>query len=85
MYDVGDVVYIRDDLEDGDNYTIYVAEEMVNYAGASATITEKNVGYIDGIARFSLDIDSGHWTWTEDMLTETEPVFEPEDLTILYG
>lgn len=83
--DIGDTVYIREDLSEGDDYAIYVAEEMLAYAGESAIITDKRNGYDDDIMRFSLDIDRGYWTWTEDMLTETEPVFELEDLAILYG
>lgn len=62
-YNVGDKVKIREDLEVGNCYgTNSVVEDMEEYRGAIATITE-----VYGYTEYLIDLDEGDWFWTPEM------------------
>lgn len=71
MLNVGTKVKIVEDLHYGDDYKIFVNEEMENYAEKIATITANNIQYNDRCAHtqygYHIDIDGNEWAWTDDM------------------
>jgi hypothetical protein len=74
-YKVGDKVKIREDLiVDNDYGSDGFTEEMEQYKGKTATITD--VCY----DKYEIDIDDGNWCWTDEML-EDDTVVESEDDT----
>lgn len=73
-YKVGDKVKIREDLVIdeiyGDNS---FAEEMEQYKGKTATITDTYFG------KYEIDIDNGNWCWTDEMLEDCVDISESKD------
>jgi hypothetical protein len=64
-YKVGDKVKIREDLiVDNDYGSDGFTEEMEQYKGKTATITDI---YWD---KYDIDIDDGDWSWTDEMLED---------------
>lgn len=62
---IGDKVKIREDLIVGNTYgSDSFAEEMAQYKGKTATITDV---YWD---KYEIDIDDGSWCWTDEMLED---------------
>lgn len=65
-YDVGDKVKVRLDLEENYQYGSDVCvSNMLAYTGQEATIT-KVIPWRSGF-EYSIDLDNGYWTWTEQM------------------
>lgn len=75
MFEIGNVVTIRKDLQLGeidlreyDNYNENyesIVEPMLVYRGKSAIITD-----IDDEGEYVLDVDNGYWCWTHQMFEE---------------
>lgn len=61
-YKIGDRVRIKPNITDELHYECSVVEEMVRYAGCSATV----LGCTDKIYRLS--VDNGVWAWSPDTL-----------------
>lgn len=74
-YKVGDKVKIREDLIVDNVYgSDSFAEEMAQYKGKTATITDV---YRD---KYEIDIDNGSWYWTDEMFEDKDnAVVESED------
>ena len=71
LYNIGDKVRINPHIEEGAYYSMngnktkgdIVNEDMMNYTGLVATITEvRQSGY-----GYRIDLDNGLWTWTDQM------------------
>lgn len=63
MLKVGDVVKIREDLVDGENFpSCYFTGRMKQYRGMSATIIQE---YDYGC--YGLDVDNNRWYWDVGM------------------
>lgn len=62
MLKIGDVVKIREDLNDGMKY---VNSDMVDYAGKETIILVSHM--YGGVPTFELSIDKQQWQWTVDM------------------
>ena len=63
-FKVGDQVKIREDLSLGKYYSVHLSRSMLSNKGKEAKIT-----YISpDDDTCNLDIDSGNWWWSEDML-----------------
>ena len=76
MLNVGDEVVIREDLHNGDDYTVYVNSTMEDYRGQKAIITA-----IKNERDIRLNIDGGDWQWTEDMfMSGEEDVFVEKEI-----
>lgn len=74
-FKVGDKVRIRKDLKEGDNFEIYVDNEMEKLAGEIVTIT--NVNKVFAGVRYVIDKDDRFFSWTEDMFESlTKPTKE---------
>ena len=82
MYKAGDCVIVRPDLTQGHGYSVYVNEEMIKYAGASAIITAT---WPHHTGHYMLDIDNGEWEWTSDLLFPDKEYEIEDDISILYG
>lgn len=64
-YKVGDKVKIREDLIVDNEYgSDSFAEEMKQYKGKTATITDTYM------SKYEIDIDDGDWCWTDEMLED---------------
>lgn len=63
-FKVGDQVKIREDLSLGKYYSVNLSRSMLSYKGKEAKITY--ISPDDDTCH--LDIDSGNWWWSEDML-----------------
>ena len=63
-FKVGDQVKIREDLSLGKYYSVHLSRSMVSNKGKEAKITY--ISPDDDTCH--LDIDSGNWWWSEDML-----------------
>ena len=76
-YKVGDKVKIREDLIVDNVYgSDSFAEEMAQYKGKTATITDV---YCD---KYEIDLDDGDWCWTDEMFEDgviVESESESED------
>lgn len=67
-FKVGDRVRIRKDLKEGDDFELYVVDDMEEFSGKIVTIInawEKNGG------RYSIKEDPNNYTWSEDMFENT--------------
>ena len=82
-YQVGDRVRIRRNLKQGDNFSIYVAKDMEEYAGKIMTISERCE--LEGSARYKLKENDSCWTWTEDMFEKTIKPTKEELLKMSAG
>lgn len=61
-YKIGDLVTIRPNLKVGEVCGgMNVNSGMLRYGGSSARITDTPNGY------YSVDVDGGHYGWTDDM------------------
>lgn len=66
MYQVGDTVVIKSDLDVISWYgTNDCVEEMVELGGRQAIITEVVEGYQK--IEYRIDLDEGDWLWTPEM------------------
>lgn len=67
-FKVGDKVRIRKDLKKGDDFEIYVTDEMEELAGKTTIITSawKN----SKSSRYNIKEDESCYTWTEDMFEQ---------------
>lgn len=89
-YNVGDTVIIKDYLQEGYGYKIYVTEEMEKFAGKTATISKVVEGTDSpyDITEYRLDCDDCWWSWTEDMFYDYGDVpsitYETEEIDLLY-
>ena len=73
-YKVGDKVKIREDLIVDDVYgSDSFAEEMVEYKGKTATITDVHYD------KYEIDLDDGSWYWTDEMLEDCVDISESKD------
>ena len=64
-FKVGDRVRIRKDLKEGDDFEIYVTDEMEELAGEIVTITKVNKALVN--VKYAIDKDDGFYAWSEDM------------------
>lgn len=72
-YKVGDKVKIREDLIVDNEYgSNSFAEEMEQYKGKTATITDTYFG------KYEIDIDDGNWSWTDEMLENLDSALDEE-------
>lgn len=87
MYKVGDRVRIDPELHYGGDYSWFVREEMVDFAGEIMTITDANV--VDGVEVYRMYEDDGEWGYTSDMITEfivqNYEEYKTEEIDMLYG
>ena len=75
-FKVGDQVKIREDLSLGKYYSVHLSRSMLSNKGKEAKIT-----YISPDAdTCHLDIDSGNWWWSEDMLEPHTSKIAKKDL-----
>ena len=85
MFNVGDVVKIRDDLSQENKYHLYVSHKMTEYAGCIARVKRKHSSEILKIkfpdyadlfdfpyCMYELDLDgiNSSTVWSDDMLEE---------------
>ncbi len=77
-YKAGDKVRIRADLKVGEQYGVAFILDMKQYVGETTTIRHV---YRDW---YTLDIDDGHWTWTDDMLEDIPQIVEPKTVDVGY-
>lgn len=63
-FKVGDKVRIRKDLKEGNDFKVYVTDDMEELAGKIVTIIDawENCG-----ANYSINEDTNKYTWSEDM------------------
>lgn len=74
QYKVGDKVKIREDLIVDDVYgSDSFAEEMAQYKGKTATITDVHMD------KYEIDIDDGSWYWTDEMLEDDVNIAKSKD------
>jgi len=92
-YNVGDIVYIRADLQNRQAYGDYGADEederyccansnMKELAGNAATIVELTVFGSNNPA-YRIDLDGGEWFWVDEMfdLVSAAPIsFDDSDI-----
>lgn len=62
----GDEVTITDDLEAGDDYEVYVCDDMEQFRGATAEVVDCIVSRFRNRIEYTLNLPGG-WTWTCDM------------------
>lgn len=75
-FKVGDKVKIREDLSLGKYYSVHLSRSMLSNKGKEAKIT-----YISpDDDTCNLDIDSGNWWWSEDMLEPHTSKIAKKDL-----
>lgn len=85
-YKVGDIVRIREDLQEGFSYGVYCAKPMLEFAGKVCTIVKtmswsENIctlkDYITGeILGKSKEVNNGEgWHWSIDMLENASNSF----------
>lgn len=83
-YNIGDTVKIRADLDvrkaDPNNNILQIPGAMLNYTGKIARIK----AYSTKGNFYCLDIDDGHWCWTDDMLEEFK-IIEPKKFKMIEG
>lgn len=79
-FKVGDRVIIKSDLyfHTGDSinvYGLYINNNMANYAGAIAKITDVSHGL-----GYNLDVDNGRWVWSDKMLESYDDKDDKKDV-----
>lgn len=85
-YKVGDTVRVKNNLEIGVPHGKFrVTNEMGEYRGHWSKITEAR----HGIHGYKLEVDDGHWSWSETMLepfTDDRglPIFETDQPDPIY-
>lgn len=67
-FKVGDKVRIRKDLKEGNDFELYVVDDMEELAGKIVTITR---AWEDNGGRYSIKEDTYNYTWSEDMFENT--------------
>ena len=86
-YGVGDRVIVSDKLL-GDSYLpiggLYVAPQMLEYAGREVTISHIIQSTKD--ERYRIEEDDGNWVWSTECFTglAKEGHYEIEDIGMLY-
>ena len=65
QFKVGDIVTIRHDLKQGDDFSIYVNEDMEKLRCKKATIVSINKEY-----EYTIDLSDDIYLWTDDMFEE---------------
>lgn len=75
-FKVGDQVKIREDLSLGKYYSVHLSRSMLSNKGKEAKITY--ISPDDDTCH--LDIDSGNWWWSEDMLEPHTSKIAKKDL-----
>ena len=80
-YKIGDKVKIREDLiVDNDYGSDGFTEEMVEYKGKTATITDVHYD------KYDIDVDDGQWYWTDEMLEDcVDSALDEEARTVDIG
>lgn len=76
-FKVGDKVRIRKDLNISVYYGVHIVQGMLPYKGEVATVTYVNSSPVLPDI-YELDIDNGHWSWSENTLEKLD--FTKEDL-----
>lgn len=66
---VGDKILVDPDLHPGDDYKIFVAEFMAEFAGRYVTVAEI------GPSSINIEEDRKSYCWTTDMFLLHEPMF----------
>lgn len=70
-YNIGDIVVVREDLEDGEYYDeVYVTEEMADLAGCAVTITDV---FQDGQRIKVRETDRYDYVWKPEMFSGLAP------------
>ena len=70
-YNIGDIVIVREDLEDGEYYgEVYVTEEMADLAGCAVTITDV---FQDGQRIKVRETDRYDYVWKPEMFSGLAP------------
>ena len=65
MKNIGDVVHIRSDLVEHEDYgSDIVVGKMLEFCGAQSIIKDIEDG------EYILDVDNGEWYWTDEMLED---------------
>ncbi len=86
MYQVGDRVRIDPELHYGNDYSWFVPEDMVDFAGEIMTIT--NACVVGGVEVYRMYEDDGEWGYTPDMITEfirqDYEEYKTEEIDMLY-
>lgn len=82
-YEAGDKVRIRKDLKKGDNFELWVDDEMEKLAGKKVTIIK--VFRTLTSVRYNIDKDRGFYSWTEDMFEDFEKPTNNELLRMPIG
>lgn len=82
-YKIGDKVRVKRELKEGDDFDIYVSEEMAKYAGKIVTIAKITKAY-DSNLRYEIEGDR-FWTWTEDMFEDSIKPTKEELLKMPIG
>lgn len=70
-FKVGDKVRIRKDLNITVYYGVRIVQDMLPYKGEVATVTYVNSSPVLPDI-YELDIDNGHWSWSEDTLEKLD-------------
>lgn len=76
----GDEVTITDDLEAGDDYEVYVCDDMEQFRGATAEVVDCMVSRFHNRIEYTLNLPGG-WTWTCDMFKGFEKEKEKQKWT----
>ena len=80
-YKVGDVVRIRPDLSEEQNYPpVGINNIMCDYKGREATITSVGFQVAEGSHFYKLDIDMQTWCWIDEMFEESTILHDPNSL-----
>ena len=82
-YKVGDKVRVKKELKEGDDFDIYVSEEMAKYAGKIVTIARKSKNYGNS-TRYEIE-EERFWDWTEDMFEDSIKPTKEELLKMPIG
>lgn len=61
---VGQRVRLKEDLRMGGGYKVHLNSSMTKYRGKETTIRTEVSPYY---GKYTLEIDNGSWTWTDDM------------------
>jgi hypothetical protein len=76
-YSVGMTVMIREDLQVGKCGNDTVIDNMLEFAGKTATITSNR-----NSSKFGIDIDNGAWNWTPEMFVTNAVSITSTDETV---
>lgn len=82
-YKIGDKVRVKRELKEGDDFDIYVSEEMAKYAGKIVTIAKETKCYGNN-TRYEIKEDR-FWNWTEDMFEDSIKPTKEELLKMPIG